>query len=64
VLDGVYLDAGVTIDLQVGIVTRDAARHFSAIVRDRKIAPASVNFRPASIRIGGWRLPEQRQAMV
>ncbi len=53
VLDGVYLDAGVTIDFNVSPATRNTVRHFAALVRDRKIAPASVELRGSINPIGG-----------
>jgi methylmalonyl-CoA mutase len=52
-LDGVYLDAGVTIDFNVSAETRQAARNFAALVRERKIAPASVDMRASLNPIGG-----------
>ena len=39
VLDGIYLDAGVTIDFNVAAETRDAAKNFAALVKKRGIAP-------------------------
>ena len=53
VLDGVYLDAGVTIDFNVSPATRNIVRHFAALVRSRKIAPASVDMRGSINPIGG-----------
>src|ERR1044071_6559213 len=47
VLDGIYLDAGVTIDFNVAAETRDAARHFATLVKKRGIAPESVELRAA-----------------
>ena len=52
-LDGVYLDAGVTIDFNVSPETRNIVRHFAALVRSRKIAPASVDMRGSINPIGG-----------
>ena len=53
VLEGVYLDAGVTIDFNVSPETRNVVRHFAALVRSRKIAPASVDLRGSINPIGG-----------
>ena len=53
VLDGVYLDAGVTIDFNVSPATRNTVRHFAALVRGRNIAPASVDMRGSINPIGG-----------
>jgi methylmalonyl-CoA mutase len=53
VLDGVQLDAGVTIDFNVSPETRNTVRHFAALVRSRKIAPASVDMRGSINPIGG-----------
>ena len=39
VLDGIYLDAGVAIDFNVSVETRDAAKNFAALVKKRGIAP-------------------------
>jgi methylmalonyl-CoA mutase len=53
VLDGVQLDAGVTIDFNVSPETRNTVRHFAALVRSRKIAPTSVDMRGSINPIGG-----------
>jgi methylmalonyl-CoA mutase len=53
VLDGVYLDAGVTIDFNVSPEMRNTVRHFAALVRSRKIAPTSVDMRGSINPIGG-----------
>lgn len=42
VLDGVRLDAGITIDFNVGPATRGAVQHVAALVKSRKLAPESV----------------------
>jgi methylmalonyl-CoA mutase len=52
VLDGVYLDAGVTIDFNVAAQTRDAAKNFAALVKKRGIAPESVAMRAALNPLG------------
>ena len=53
VLDGVYLDAGVVIDFNVSVATRDAAKNFAALVRRRGIAPETVELRAALNPLGG-----------
>jgi methylmalonyl-CoA mutase len=53
VLDGVYLEAGVTIDFNFSPQTRNTVRHFATLVRGRKIAPASVDMRGSINPIGG-----------
>ena len=52
VLDGIYLDAGVTIDFNLSLETRDAAKNFAALVKKRGIAPESVNMRAALNPLG------------
>src|SRR5476649_3070659 len=41
VLDGIELDAGITIDFNVSPATRGAVQHFAALVKNRNISPAS-----------------------
>ena len=53
VLDGVHLDAGITIDFNVSPETRGIVRHFAALVKGRKIAPGSVEMRGSINPIGG-----------
>ena len=53
ILDGIDLDAGVTIDFNVSPETRNIVRHFAALVKRRKIAPASVDMRGSINPIGG-----------
>jgi methylmalonyl-CoA mutase len=63
VLDGIYLDAGVVIDFNVSAETRDASRHFAALVKSRGIAPETVEMRAslnplghlAATGEGGWK---------
>jgi methylmalonyl-CoA mutase len=45
VLDGVFLDAGIAIELQVGPQSRMAAIHVAEYVKGRGIAPAACNIR-------------------
>jgi methylmalonyl-CoA mutase len=52
VLDGVYLDAGVTIDFNVNAATRDAAKNFAAIVKKRGIAAKAVELRASLNPLG------------
>ena len=52
VLDGIYLDAGVTIDFNLSLETRDAAKNFAALVKKRGIAPESVDMRAALNPLG------------
>jgi methylmalonyl-CoA mutase len=58
VLDRVFkdivLDAGITIDFNVGQATRVAIQHFAALVKARNIDPASVELRAALNPIGGF----------
>ncbi len=54
VLDGVELDAGITIDFNLSPPTRTAVQHFAALVKARKIAPASVDLRTSINPIGGF----------
>ncbi len=54
VLDGVDLDAGIAIDFNLSPPTRDAVRHFAALVKDRRLAPAAVDMRASINPIGGF----------
>ena len=51
-LKGVQLDAGVTFDFNLSPATREAVQHFVALVKTRKLAPASVDHarKPESYR--------------
>jgi len=40
--DGIFLDAGILIDFNVAAQTRDAAKNFAALVRERGIDPQTV----------------------
>ena len=53
-LDGVALDAGIAIDFNLSPPTRDAVRHFAALVQRRGLAPASVDLRASINPIGGF----------
>ncbi len=53
-LDGVALDAGITIDFNLSPPTRDAVRHFAALVTRRNLAPAAIDMRASINPIGGF----------
>ncbi len=53
-LDGVALDAGITIDFNLSAATRTAVQHFAALVKERKLSPASVDLRASLNPIGGF----------
>jgi methylmalonyl-CoA mutase len=54
VLDGVMLDAGITIDFNLSPPTRNALQHFAALVKHRKLDPAAVDLRASINPIGGF----------
>lgn len=54
VLDGVELDAGITIDLSLSQQTRGAVQNFAALVKARGTAPASIGLRAGINPIGGF----------
>jgi methylmalonyl-CoA mutase len=54
VLEGVHLDAGITIDFNLSPPTRDAVRHFGALIHSRNIAPATVDMRGSINPLGGF----------
>jgi methylmalonyl-CoA mutase len=54
VLDGVMLDAGITIDFNLSRPTRNVVQHFAALVNHRKIDPAAVDMRASINPIGGF----------
>jgi len=53
-LDGVELDAGVPIDLNLSPSTRRVVGDFAALVKRRGIAPSSVDLRASNNPIGGF----------
>jgi methylmalonyl-CoA mutase len=53
-LDGVHLDAGITIDFNLSPPTRGAVRCFAELVESRKLAPASIDMRASINPIGGF----------
>jgi methylmalonyl-CoA mutase len=52
-LDGVALDAGITFDFNLSPPTRNAVQLFAALVKSRKISPASIDLRASINPIGG-----------
>src|SRR5664279_1765718 len=54
VLKDVELDAGITIDFNLSPATRTAVQHFAALVKSRKLSPASVDMRGSLNPIGGF----------
>jgi methylmalonyl-CoA mutase len=54
VLEGVQLDAGITIDLNLSPATRNAVQLLAAYVKERGIAPGSVDLRASINPIGGF----------
>jgi methylmalonyl-CoA mutase len=52
VLDGIYLDAGVLIDFNLSAETRDASRHFAALLKSRGITPETVEMRASINPLG------------
>src|ERR1700744_1595088 len=53
-LDGIALDPGITIAFNLPPPTRTAVQHFAALVKDRKLSPASVDLRSSLNPIGGF----------
>jgi len=53
-LDGVQLDAGIAIDLNLSPATRHAAREFAALVKIRGLDPAKVDLRASINPVGGF----------
>jgi methylmalonyl-CoA mutase len=54
VLDGVMLDAGIAVEFNLSPATRDAVRHFAALVKQRGLAPAAITMRASINPIGGF----------
>ncbi len=52
-LDGVALEAGITIDFNLSPPTRNAVQLFAALVKSRKISPASIDLHASINPIGG-----------
>ena len=55
VLDGVFIDAGIAIELQVGPQSRMAASHIADIIKRKGVAPAACDIRFGLDPIGGLR---------
>jgi methylmalonyl-CoA mutase len=53
VLDGVFLDAGIAIDLDLAWNATDAPAHLAALVAQRKLDPAAIELRMSFDPIGG-----------
>ncbi|HEY8000155.1 MAG TPA: methylmalonyl-CoA mutase subunit beta [Pseudolabrys sp.] len=53
-LDGIALDAGITIDFNLSPPTRNAVQLFAALVKERKLSPESVDLRASLNPIGGF----------
>lgn len=53
VLDGIRLDAGVTIDFNLSPKTRNVVQHFAALVKSRNISPEAVDMRASINPLGG-----------
>jgi methylmalonyl-CoA mutase len=54
VFKDIVLDAGITIDFNVGPATRVAIQHFAALVKARGTDPAAIELRAALNPIGGF----------
>ena len=52
-LDGVYLDAGIGIEFEIGPQSRDMGQHLAELLAARKISPVAVNVRFGLDPIGG-----------
>lgn len=67
-LDGVYLDAGVAIELQLSAAAREAPDRFAALVKRRGVAPQATSIRfglnPIGALAGGGQLPAPWSALA
>jgi len=54
VLDGVDLDAGIAVDLNLSPTSRHIVRDFAALLKDRGVAPGAVDLRFSINPIGGF----------
>jgi methylmalonyl-CoA mutase len=61
VLDGVELDAGVAIDLNLSPATRHVVHDFAALVQSRGPSPAKVDLRSSINPVGGFAAAGQSQ---
>ena len=53
VLEGVRLDAGITLDFNLSPATRAVVQHFVTLVKSRNLSPASTDMRASLNPIGG-----------
>ena len=53
VLEGIHLDAGIAIELDLAWSTTEAPAHIAALVKNRKLDPAAVDLRTSFDPIGG-----------
>ncbi len=54
VLEGVRLDAGVVIELDLSAQSRQAVRHLADLIASRALTPSTVHLRPGFNAIGGF----------
>ena len=54
VFEGLQLDAGIAIDLNLSQSARDAPRAVAALIKSRGFAPSSVDLRPGINPVGGF----------
>jgi methylmalonyl-CoA mutase len=54
VLDGVFLDAGVAIELDLSAQSRQAVRDLVDLIRSRGLEPSTVHLRPGFNALGGF----------
>ncbi|MBN9586866.1 MAG: methylmalonyl-CoA mutase subunit beta [Afipia sp.] len=52
-LDGVYLDAGIGIELEIGLQSRDMGQHVADLLAAHKVSPTNVDIRFGLDPIGG-----------
>lgn len=53
VLNGIYLDAGIALEFEIGPQSRDMGQHLAEILKARKIAPSAISVRFGFDPIGG-----------
>jgi methylmalonyl-CoA mutase len=53
VLDGIHLEAGIAVELEIGLQSRDMGRHIADLLAARNIRPADVQVRFGLDPIGG-----------
>jgi methylmalonyl-CoA mutase len=54
VLDGIHLDAGIAIDLNLSPATRGVVRDLAGLIRNRGFSPSSVDLRTSFNPVGGF----------